>query len=423
LLTFATINGRIVNLSFFIASRYLVAKKSHNLINIISAISVVGVGVGTFALIVVLSVFNGFEQVISGLVNDVSPHLLIEPRYGKTIDTITFPAGRIRAIDGIGALIEVAEEDALFRYRDKQHIGRIKGVGSGYCEQSHFASLISSGDFILQQDGYDFAVVGAGVAWFLGVNVKDPTSLLTVYLPRRGKASVLSFEQSFSSNSIQPLGVFSSQQEFDARYVLVPVEWARSLLGYTHEVSTYEIFLSEPEKLTGIQKDIIGILGPDFKVKDRFQQQETLYRIMRSEKWAIFIILTFILIMATFNVIGSLTMVILDKRKDISVLSGLGAAKRVIQKLFLTEGILISLAGGVAGLFLGVVVVLLQQHFGWLKLGGDSGSFIIDAYPVNLKLLDVIAVFVTVASIGLLSSAYTVRQALRRLQSDNLKNE
>ncbi|MDP3461664.1 MAG: FtsX-like permease family protein [Bacteroidales bacterium] len=409
-----------MNLPFFIAKRYLAAKKSHNLINIISGISVIGVSIGAFALIVVLSVFNGFEQVISGLVNSVSPHLLIEPRLGKTIDTTLFPTGKIQSVMGVKALVGVTEEDALFRYDDKQHIGRIKGVGNAYESLGEFDKLMVQGSFVLSRDGFQFAVPGAGVSWYLGLNINNPSALVTVYVPKRGKASVMSFDQAFNSLGIQPIGVFSSQQDYDARYMIVPLEWANTLLGYENEVSAFEIYLTDNKYLGKVQKTVKQLLGNDYLVRDRFEQQETLYRIMRSEKWAIFIILTFILIMATFNVVGSLTMIIVDKRKDIAVLASLGAARQLIRKLFLTEGLLISLAGGVAGLVAGIIVVLIQQHFGLLKLGNEGGSFIIDAYPVDLHIMDVIAVFLTVFVIGLTSSAYTVFQSLKRMGDEKV---
>lgn len=411
-----------MNLPFFIAKRYLVAKKSHNLINIITIISVVGVGVGAFALIVVLSVFNGFEQVISTLVNSVSPQLLIEPQLGKTIDTRTFPYGQIGKIDGVLAVTAITEEDALFRYNDKQHIGRIKGVESVYMELGHFEPLMVQGSFVLKQDERPFAVVGSGVAWFLGINVKNPGSLITLFVPKRGKASVMSFEQSFNSLSIQPIGVFSSQQDYDAKYVLVPLEFANEMLGYEHEATAFEVFIAQKSDGKNIKKAIRQLLSDGYVIKDQFEQQETLYRIMRSEKWAIFIILTFILIMATFNIIGSLTMIIVDKRKDIAVLKSLGAGKTLISKLFLAEGMLITVAGGITGLLGGIILVLLQQYFGWLKLGNEGGSFIIEAYPVSLQINDVFMVFTTVVLIGLLSSAFTVRQSLKRLGKESIRN-
>lgn len=410
-----------MNTAFFIAKRYLVARKSHNLINIISGISITGIGVGAFALIVVLSVFNGFEKIVSGLYNHVSPDLLIEAETGKTFNTSTFPLLQLQALDGIAVLSEVVEEDALFRYHEQQHLGRIKGVNEVYQQLDQFDSLITQGSFMLQNDGFDFAVIGSGVSYFLGANISDPSAMLMVYLPKRGRASTFSFDQSFNNKAIQMAGVFTAQHEYDGRYVYVPIDWARSLLEYTDEVTSIELFVEKRANIPQLQRAVEQLVGDGFVVKNRFQQQETLYRIMRSEKWAIFLILTFILIMATFNIIGSLTMLIVDKRKDIGVLRSLGAGPGMLHKLFLLEGLLITVIGGLAGLFAGAVLVLLQQHYGLLKLGGADGAFIIEAYPAHLKLMDVLAVFATVGVIGFLSSAYTVRQTVKKFQKMVIK--
>jgi len=402
-----------LNLSFYIAKRYLLAKKSHNLINIITAVSVIGVGIGAFALIVVLSVFNGFEKVISSMVNSVSPDLLIEARRGKVIDATAFPFEQLKGLSGIKAVIEIVEEDALLRYGEKQHIGRIKGVGDAYQHLRLLDTIIVEGEFAVRKDEFQFAVAGAGVAWYLGLNLRNPAEMLLVYVPQRGNPSSFSLDQGFNSQAINVSGVFASQQDYDARYVVVPLGWAKQLLGYTNEISGIEIFLQKSSAYKRTQKEVAQILGEDFVVKNRFEQQETLFQIMRSEKWAIFIILTFILIMATFNVIGSLTMLIVDKKKDSGILRYLGATKLMLRKLFLAEGMLISTAGGIIGLIAGALVVLLQQEFGLLKLGGGAGAFVIDAYPVQLKILDVVAVFFTVLVIGGISSFYTVRQSLK----------
>ncbi|PKP52389.1 MAG: hypothetical protein CVT92_09115 [Bacteroidetes bacterium HGW-Bacteroidetes-1] len=404
-----------MNVPFYIAQRYLLAKKSHNLINIITAVSVVGVGIGAFALIVVLSVFNGFEKVISTMVNAVSSDLLIEPRAGKTIEESAFPFGKVIAMEGIDAVVGVVEEDALFRYNKNQHIGRIKGVGKSYQDRGVLDRLIIEGSPTIQRDEFQFAVAGAGVAWYLGINLRNPAELLLVYVPQRGNPSFFSLDQGFNSKAINVSGVFASQQDYDSKYVIVPLEWARQLFGYSDEFTAVELFLKEESKVSEVQKKVEQLLGETFVVKNVFQQQETLYSIMRSEKWAIFIILTFILIMATFNVIGSLTMLMVDKQKDTEILRHLGTTKEMLRKLFLTEGMLISMAGGIVGLLVGVVVVLVQQKFGLLQLGNEAGSFVIDAYPVHLKWMDIMTVFITVLVIGGISSYFTVRKSIANM--------
>lgn len=410
-----------LNTAFFIAKRYLIARKSHNLINIITGISIVGIGVGTFALIVVLSVFNGFERIIGNLYDNISPDLLIEPGMGKTFHLNTFPLDEIAIWPGVRSLSEVIEEDALFRYGDQQHLGRIKGVGEAYQALELYEPLIIRGDFVLHDGHFNFAVIGSGVSYFLGTNLSDPAQLLMVYLPKRGSASQFSLEQSFNSKPIQIAGVFGARHEYDDRYVLVPVEWARELLAYDNEVTAVEVFVDAGTQVAPLKRQLQQLLGEDFCIKDRYEQQESLYRIMRSEKWAIFLILTFILIMATFNIIGSLTMLIVDKRKDIGILRSLGAGSAMLRQLFLTEGVLITVSGGLAGLLAGIVLILLQQYFGLLRLGGAEGAFIVDAYPVHLKWMDVLAVFATVSLIGFVSAYITVSQSVKKIRNTVIK--
>jgi lipoprotein-releasing system permease protein len=405
-----------VNVAFYIAKRYLVAKKSHNLINIITLISVVGVGVGAFALIVVLSVFNGFEKVITEMITTVSPDLVIEPKTGKYFKEEIVDFESLGSLQGVQSVVKVIEEDALFRYNDKQHIGRLKGVDQNYQATGIFDSLMVSGNFVLENENGEFAIAGAGVGWYLGLNTRNPAALLTVYVPKKGDPSSFSLEQAFNYRALPVSGVFNAKQEIDETHVIVPIKFAAELIGSQHELTSVELFVNDGIEMDALQKQVESIAGSNFTVKNSMQQQETLYNIMRSEKWAIFFILTFILILATFNVIGSLTMLIVDKRKDIGILRKLGATPNLIKKLFLTEGVLITLTGGVLGLLLGIVVVLIQQYFGVLKLGNESGTFIIDAYPVHLKFQDVVKVFGVVFVIGWLSSVYTVRQIIKRFE-------
>lgn len=405
-----------MNVAFYIAKRYLVAKKSHNLINIITLISVVGVGVGAFALIVVLSVFNGFEKVITDMITAVSADLVIEPKTGKYFDDEAFDFKKIESLPDVEYVVKVIEEDALFRYKDKQHIGKLKGVSHNYQTTGIFDSLMVSGNFILENETGENAVAGAGVGWFLGLNTRNPAALLTVYVPKRGDPSNFSFEQAFNFRALPVSGVFNSKQEMDETHVIVPIAFASELLGIQSEMTSVELFAIKGADINVLQEKVESISGNGFTVKNTMQQQETLYQIMRSEKWAIFFILTFILILATFNVIGSLTMLIVDKQKDIGILRKLGATPQLIKKLFLTEGVLITLTGGILGLVLGIIVVLIQQYFGVLKLGNETGTFIIDAYPVELKFLDIIKVFGVVFVIGWLSSVYTVRQIIKRFE-------
>ena len=399
--------------SLFIAKRYLISKKSHNLINIISFISMGGLVVGTAALIIVLSVFNGFEGVIKSLYRTVDPDLLITVKQGKTFHYSDFPSTAISKIPGVYQLVEVVEEDALLKYSDKQLIGRIKGVSENYRQVTALDTLVEDGQFVLQQGARNFAVTGAGVAWFLGINPRDAKQLLSVYVPRRGNASSFSMESAFNNRVIHPSGIFSIQQEIDDKYVFVPLRFARDLMDYRDEVTSVELFLKPGAEVDKVQQSIEGLLGNDFEVKDRNQQNATLYKVMESEKLAIYLILVFILVLASFNMIGSVSVLIVEKKKDIAVLKSMGADKKMVSRIFFNEGLLISMIGTVAGLLIGFVILFLQQQFGLVKLGGGNGAFIINAYPVNMVWTDFIYVFLTVQLIGMAASWYPVKYLLR----------
>ena len=403
-----------MRLPLFIANRYLLAKKSHNLINIITWISIIGISVGSFALIVVLSAFNGLEQVISSLNNRLTPDLQIAPVKGKTIDLTTFPMGSVKDLQGVAYVVPTLTEDALFRSEEKQHIGQVKGVGLDYEQIERFRSVSLDSSLLLLNDGvHNYAIPGSGVAWHLGINAFNPYATLRVYVPKRGNATQMSLESGFNSDLLTVRSVFVTEQEVDEKMVLVPFEWLSGSLEYQDKATNIELFLSPKADINKIKKAVKALVGEGFTVKDQQEQQETLYKIMRSEKWAVFVILTFILILATFNVVGSLSMLMIDKRKDTEILKAMGADNRLLRRIFLNEGLLISVAGGIIGLLLGIVVVLLQQQFGFVKFGG-GGNYVVDAYPVMLKLKDVLLIFVTILVVGCTSAFLTVRHAMRR---------
>ena len=403
-----------MRLPLFIANRYLLAKKSHNLINIITWISILGISVGSFALIVVLSAFNGLEKVISSMNNRLTPDLQIAAVKGKTIDLTAFPLGQLKEIQGVDYVIPTITEDALFRANDKQHIGQVKGVGVEYQNIGRMNEIMHGGNGFQLSDGeYNFAVPGAGVAWYLGINAYNPYAMVRVYVPKRGNASLMSLENSFNSDVLTVRSVFSTEQEQDEKLVLVPFDWLSELLEYENKASNVELFTAPNMDINKVKKEVNAIIGENFIVKNQQEQQETLYRIMRSEKWAVYVILTFILILATFNVVGSLSMLMIDKRKDTEILKSMGADNRLIQKIFLNEGLLISVVGGIIGLLLGIILVLLQQQFGFVKFG-TGGNYVVEAYPVLLKLKDVLLIFATILVVGCTSAFLTVRHAMRK---------
>ncbi|MBA7516753.1 Lipoprotein-releasing system transmembrane protein LolE [subsurface metagenome] len=396
-----------MNFSFYIAKRYLFAKKSRNVINIISAISVVGVSIGTMALIVILSVFNGFDNLIQSLFNSFDPDIKITIKEGKTFSSGVERIQNLKKLKGVLYMSEIIEENALLKYDDRQYIVTIKGVSDEFINMSGIDSMIIDGEFILKENKNNYAVIGQGVALNLAVGLNFITPI-NIYVPKRTQKVSLNPEKAFSRKYIFPSGIFAIQQDFDSRYIIVPIDFARDLLDYSNEVSAIELKLDPVFNKDKIQEEIKKYLGTGYEVKNRFEQQELLYKIMKSEKWAIFLILTFILIIASFNVIGSLTMLIIEKKKDIDTLRSLGANLSVLRKIFLFEGWMISILGAILGLMTGTIICWIQQHFGLIKIQG-SDSFVIDTYPVNIELPDFIYVFLTVLFIGYLAAWYPVR--------------
>ena len=406
--------------SLFMARRYLFSKKSHNLINVISLVSMTGLAIGTAALIVVLSVFNGFEQVISSLYHAFNPDFTITAKQGKTFHTARFPVEKIKALSEVAQVVSSVEEDALFKYGDKQTIGKIMGLSPNYTKVNRLDTLMQAGDFVLQEGTANFAVAGAGVSWFLGINIRDTRRLLTVLVPRRGHASSFNFQNAFNREAIPVAGIFSVQQDFDTKYVLVPLRFARRLLNYSDEVTSLHVYLKKGASAEKAQQKIETITGKNYTVKNRFAQNETLFKIMKSEKMAVFLILVFILILSSFNMIGSVAILIVEKMKDLAVLKSMGADMKMLRQIFLRQGLLISLLSAVSGLVIGFVILWLQQRYGFVKLGSGNGGFIIDAYPVQMRWLDFVYVFATVFVIGVAASWYPVRFLLKDYQSIKL---
>jgi len=401
--------------AFYIARRYLFAKKSQNAINIISAISMLGVGVGAMALVVILSVFNGFDEVVRSLFNSFDPDIKISPVEGKVF-TPDESFTRVRELNGVIAYSEILEENALLKYGDRQHIATIKGADESFIQVTGIDSMVYDGEMILKDKSRSYAVVGQGVAFSLqiGLNFINP---LFVYMPKRlGRINLANPDDAFIRKYLFPSGIFAIEQDYDSRYVIVPIDFMRDLLQYTNEVSAIELKLDPETNPSDIQNSIRQILGDKYNVQNREEQNELFYRVMKSEKWAIFLILTFILIIASFNIIGSLSMLIIDKKNDIKSLRNMGAGSKLIRRIFLLEGWLISIVGSVIGIVLGTGISWLQDRFELLKLSG-SGTFVIDAYPVDLQLSDVLLVWITVLFIGFIAASYPVRQISKKYLS------
>lgn len=377
--------------------------------------------VGTAALILVLSVFNGFEDLVVSLYDTFNPDLKITAKEGKVFAPDSIQWAEIQELEGVEALSYTLEENALIKYRDdNDFIARLKGVDDNYVEVSQVDTAIIDGDFALKNGQTNFAVLGVGVAGLLGVNVHNEFTALKIFMPRRDQAvSRTRPESAFTQALIYPVGVFAIQQDFDSKYTIVPLRFMRQLLNYENEVSGVELALAPTANVAEVQSQVQGILGEAFWVKDRYQQDEFLYKVMRTEKWAVYLILTFILIVAAFNMIGSLSMLVIEKKHDIGILKAMGASKQFIRRLFLTEGVLLSMIGGLSGMFIAFVICVLQQKFSLLKLQGQS--FLIEAYPVSMRLGDFVLVFITVSIIAILSSLFPANRAAE--QSQLLKEE
>ncbi len=398
-----------MNFPFYIAKRYLLAKKKRNAINIISGISVGGVMVGTMALVIVLSVFNGFDIVIKSLINSFDPDLKITITEGKVFDPIKAGKAKILEIPGVLDISEVLEENALLKYDERQYIATMKGVDDRFIYISGIDSMIVDGEFILEKNGSPTTVIGQGVAYSLrvGLTFLNP---LVIYVPERiGKINMANPTGAFNKFAVYPSGVFGIEQEYDAKYIILPIKNVREILNYTNEVSALEIKLKEGADEEKVQSQIKKILPANFEVKTRYQQNEMFYRIMKSEKWAIFFILTLILMVASFNIIGSLSMLIIDKQDDIESLRNLGADSTTIKRIFLFEGWLISITGSFLGILAGTGIALIQEKFKVISLAG-SGSFVLDSYPVDIQVFDILLIWITVMLIGFLAALYPVRK-------------
>lgn len=407
-----------MNTALYIARRYLFAKKSTNAINIISTISVLGVFVGSAALIIILSVFNGFEEVVLKMFNTITPHLVIAPAKGKTFDPHSVYFTELKTAKEIYSYTEVLSENALLRYRDKQSVGMVKGVSTAYLKNKSLDSITVQGKFVLENEAGPNAVIGSALQNYLMVNTNDPFTQLQVFSPKKGlKTSSVNPADDFMDLYIPVSGIFEVQQDFD-NIAIVPLSFARKLLQEDVKVSSIELNLQKGIDPDAFKARIEQQLGANYVVKDRVEQNKALYNILSTEKWAVYIILTFILIIAIFNIIGSLTMLVIDKLKDIAILSSLGAGKGLIRKIFLFEGMMITLAGCIFGLFVGLIFCLVQQKFGLVKMSQDN-LLMSNAYPIGIKWKDFLLLFITVSIFSFMASALSSNLSVKNINHLN----
>lgn len=407
-----------MNFPFYIARRYLFSKKSTHVINIISGISVVGVAVATMALVVTLSVFNGFHDLVASLFTAFDPQLKVAPTTGKTVAADDPVLTRIKRLKEVEVATETVEDMALAVYGERQAMVTVKGVSDNFDSLTYIRDiLVGDGEYELYAGGMSYGILGIRVAETLGTGYRYDEPL-KIYAPRReGQLNMANPTDGFVEDELYSPGVlFNVQQaKYDKNYIITSLSFARNLFGQQGMVSALELRLRPGSDFDAVKKEIKEIAGSRFTVKDRYEQQDDTFRIMKIEKFIAYIFLTFILTIACFNIIGSLSMLIIDKKTDVATLRNLGASDSQIVRIFLFEGRMISAIGAVIGTAAGLFLCWLQQTYGLVRLGSTSGSFIVDAYPVSVHPLDVIVVFITVLIVGFLSVWYPVRYLSRRL--------
>lgn len=406
-----------MNFPFYIARRYLFSKKSHNAINVISAISVCGVALATLALVCTLSVFNGFQDLVTTFFTAFDPQLKITAVRGKVFDGQDKRVLQLKKMPDVEVYSESLEDNVMVQYQGRQAMAVVKGVEDNFDQLTPIDSILfGRGDLLLHDEVVDYAIPGIQLLSTLGSGIRflDP---LEIYAPRRGaKVNMANPSTAFVTGNLFSSGlVFAvNQEKYDASYIQTSIDFARRLFQYTTEVSAINLKLKAGADTDAVKKHIQDLLGDDFLVQDRYEQQADTYRIMEIEKLISYLFLTFILMIACFNVIGSLSMLIIDKRDDVVTLRNLGASDRQIVRIFLFEGRMISFFGAFAGVVLGLLLCWLQQEYGLIALG-SSGSFVVDAYPVSVHASDVLLIFITVLLIGFLSVWYPVRFLSKRL--------
>ena len=403
-----------MNLSFYIAKRYLFSKKSHNAVNIISLVAGCGIAVATMATVCTLSVFNGFQGLVAGMFGAFDPELKITPAKGKVFNPETDLFLKIRSLPEIELISESLEDNAALSYKDREVLIVLKGVGNRFASLTDFESLLIDGSLELERGTSNYALLGLGVANNLSVN-PGFVFPMEVFAPKRKAAVNLSNPKaSIASEYAYIGGVFRTNQPvYDNNYLIVPLRLARELFDYETEVSAWEIKLKPGTSIRKVQSQIQMLLGEDFEVKDRYQQQEDSFKMVSVEKWVTFLMLCFILLIAIFNITGSLSMLIVEKQSDVMTLRNMGANNRLISRIFFFEGWMISLIGGGAGIILGVLLCLGQRHFGWLKLG-TGANFAVDAYPVIVSVGDLLFILLTVLITGFLAVIYPVRYLVKK---------
>jgi len=396
-----------LNVSLYIARRYFIAKKSTNAITIISWISVLAIAVGTGALVIILSGMNGLTGLVETLYNSFNPDIKITSVSGKVFmaeDALVLPLNQVK---GVATVSRTLDDNMLLKYDDRMQIVRVKGVDENFLLVTRFDTLLTEGNFLAPNAKENQMVMGKGVAYRLGVSMADMFSPISIYCPKRGHSSSIDPEDAFNEAKAYPAGLFTINDDFDFTYSLINYQTAREILEYpANSVSALEISLKPGANAAQVKEEVEKIAGKGLLVQNKFEQNDVLFKTLQTEKLWTFIILAFVLVIATFNIIGALTMLIIEKKKDIKILSALGADVSLIRKIFMTEGLMIIFIGSVIGILMGYGLCLLQQRYGFIRF---EEGYIIDAYPVETRFGDFIAIAGTVLLIGFLAAIYPVR--------------
>ncbi len=397
-----------MNLSIQIAKRYLFAKRTTNAINIITGIAVFGIAVGTAALLLVLSVFNGFEDLITGMYSNFDPDVKVAPLQGKTFPEDSIKIDELKRIPGVEYVSRTLEEVAVFKYKDKVDFGIIKGVDDQYVEVANVDSVMREGKFALKNEESSYGVMGIGIRNKLSVDIEDPFYRIGVFMAKRNPNPL--DPTPFRTQYLYPVGTFIAQQEFDQEYILSDLGFVRELLQLRDQLSALEIKLlpgfETPETIRKIQ----GVMGEEFSVKNRYQQQESFFKLMKIEKWLSYAIAGLMMVMIACNLIGALWMAVLEKKSDIVILKSMGATDKLVRNIFLNQGLFLSVIGLLIGFILAISIYTLQKTVGIITIPGNAS---IDSYPVSLRFMDFIIVVLTVLGIGLMASIPPALQAKR----------
>lgn len=403
-------------LTFQIARRYIFSNKSTNAINIISYISMIGMGAGAMFLVIILSVFNGFEGLVNKMYSAFYPDIKITADIGKTFDADTILVNKIKALDNVMYITRSLEENAYLKYENRENIATIKGVESNFQKITGLDSFILFGKYELDFNGYSGAILGAAIDEVINADMQEPLIQMQVMVPKKERKVYLNPEDAFHKAFVLPTGVFAIQQEFDEKYVLVPYSFVEELTSSYDRASSIEIKLKDYKQADQTIEQLKKIMGNGFNVKDRLQQNASLYKVIKTERLAVYVILTFILFIVSFNIIGSLSMLVLEKDKDIAILRAMGASEVTVRNIFILEGVLSAVIGAVVGLLLGFLTAFIQKTFGLIKLQG-SGSFVVQSYPVEIHFQDFILTFCIVVLISFIASLYPAYMAGKREMS------